>query len=352
MIEGAALAAFLLLAQQPDLESGLRKAVSRSPSSFQANHRLGEYLIQQNKLAEAIPYLERAQRADPRDRVNSYDLGLAYLRTGQTEKALRHVNHSLNAGETADLRNLLGLIQSETGDPVAAAKSFHRAAELDASEKNLFDLGDHLLRHGGVEDAGKTFAFAIERHPKSPRLRAGLGIALYSLGHYDQAVQSLCEAVDLDPKDSRPLHFLGKMYDVSPAASEQVRLRLADFVAKYPDNAFANYYYALSLWKRHERTNDTAELNRVEWLLKKAAAANPDFSDAHLQLAVLYEETGRDGLAIDAYNRALNGDANIEKAHYRLGQLFQRSGQQELARKHLAAYRALREKQKGTGSRP
>src|SRR5262249_57328614 len=68
-------------------EAQLQKALRASPHSFAANHNLGEFYIQQGRLAAAIPYLEKAQQADPKHYANSYDLALAYVLTGDATKA-------------------------------------------------------------------------------------------------------------------------------------------------------------------------------------------------------------------------------------------------------------------------
>lgn len=343
-----ALLLLALFAQQTSVEPALRQAAARAPASFEANHNLGEFLLQQGRLREAIPFLERAHRADRNHPVNGYDLGLAYLKTGDIEKARNHVSELLASGERTDLYNLLGAIEAQAGDPIAAARAFYRAAELDPSEKNLFDLGDHLLRHGGYADARKLFLFAIAKHPNSARLRIGLGIALYELREYDEAVRSLCRAVDLDPGDSRALYFLGKMHDVSPAMAGEVTQRLARFVERYPDNAEANFFYALSLWKRHDSPAEKADFEKVEHFLKKAAALDAHFAEAQLQLGILYDDTGRAALAMNSYRRALAIDPNLDKAHYRLGQLYSRAGQPELSQKHLAEWRRLQQKKQRT----
>ena len=67
-----------------------------------------------------------------------------------------------------------------------------------------------------------VFDYGVGRYPKSARLRVGLGVALYSLGRYDEAVERLCQAVDLDPRDTKALDFLGKMHDVSPQYANRV----------------------------------------------------------------------------------------------------------------------------------
>src|SRR5260370_22485783 len=232
-------------AQVTQTESILREQVRLQPASFQANHALGEFYIQQHNLKAAIPYLEKARQIDPAHYENAYDLALAYLQTGMTAQSRELIAALLAQKDRAELHNLLADVEEHEGHVAAAAKQYETAARMDPTEKNLFDLGSDLLRHRGFEPALKVFVFATGRYPQSARLRVGLGIAHYSLGQYDDAVATLCQAVDLDPKDTKALDFLGKMYDVSPQFADEVTRRLAHIVQIHPDNAAANYYYAL-----------------------------------------------------------------------------------------------------------
>ena len=114
-------------------------------------------------------------------------------------------------------------------------------------------------------------------------------MTLFAEGKYDDAVETLCAAVDLDPTDPRPFQFLGKVSTASPAHMPEIRKRLEGFVHLYPNNGLANYYYAMSLWKRTEG-EPVADTAVIEALLKKAIAASPDFYEAHFQLGILYQD--------------------------------------------------------------
>ena len=97
------------------------------------------------------------------------------------------------------------------------------------------------------------FQYGVQKYPRSAKMTVGLGVALYAEGKYDDAVKTLCAAVDLDPTDPRPFQFLGKVSTVSPARIPEIRKRLEKFVHLYPDNGPAIYYYAMSLWRAFRR---------------------------------------------------------------------------------------------------
>jgi tetratricopeptide (TPR) repeat protein len=210
------------------------------------------------------------------------------------------------------------------------ARQLERTARLDPSENNLFELGSYLLQHSGFAPGLTVFDYGVGRYPKSARLRVGLGVALYSLRRYDEAVERLCQAVDLDPGDTKALDFLGKMHDLSPQYADKVAERLRHFVELYPNNAAANYYYALSLG------------NHGEFYLQKAIQLDPAFTDAHYQLGLLSEAAGESGKAITQYEIAIRQRPGFSQAHYRLARLYQKSGHPDLARKQFALLKTIK----------
>lgn len=325
--------------QVTQTENILREQVRSRPASFQANRALGEYYLQQHNLTAAIPYLEKARQLDPSNYGNAYDLALAYLQTGATGKSREVITALLGVKDRAELHNLLGDVEEAEGHVDDAAKQYEIAARIDPTEKHLLDLGSDLLLHRGFEPALKVFVFATQRYPQSPKLRVGLGVAYYSLGQYDDAVETLCRAVDLDPKDTKALDFLGKMHDVSEQFAGEVTKRLAHFVQIYPDNAAANYYYALSLRKGSRGSQAEAEA-----LLVRAVKLNPAYAEAHYELGLLYEDGGQDAKAIQEYQFAIKARSDFSKAHYHLGRLYQKQGQPALAQKELDAFEALKAK--------
>jgi tetratricopeptide (TPR) repeat protein len=332
-------------AQVAENENILREQVRLHPENFQARHSLGEFYIQHRNLAAALPQLEKARQIDPSNYANAYDLALAYLQTGMTARSREVIAALLDRKDQAELHNLLGDVEEAEGHVQDAARQYEIAARMDPTEKNLFDLGSNLLRHRGFEPALKVFVFATGRYPRSPRLRVGLGIAHYSFGQYDDAVETLCRAVDLDPKDTKALEFLGKMYDISPQFADEVTKRLARFVQLYPDNAAANYYYALSLRKRALSPSSAGSQSEAENFLLRAVKLNPAHADAHYELGLLYEDEKQDTKAIYEYQLATRLRSDLSKAHYHLGRLYQKNGQPALAQKELDAFEALKAKQ-------
>ncbi len=323
-------------------EAGLRQQVAEHPGSFAANRRLAEFYIKTSRLQAALPYLEKAHRIEPGDYSNSYDLALAWLENRNLDASRKLLREMISRQDRGELHNLLGGVEEAAGNVDLAAREYETAARLDPSEKNLFDLGADLLKHRAYPPALTAFRYAAEKYPRSARLQVGFGIALYSSGKYAEAVETLCRAVDLDPKDTRALDFLGGMYDVSPELAAEVTKRLARFAELYPNNASANYYYALSLRKRNLTPGLNGSEARVEALLKKAVALRPGFADAHYQLGLLYSDEHRPGDAVRELEEAVRLRPDLKPAHYRLAQLYEEQGKAVLAHQEFEAFRSLR----------
>jgi tetratricopeptide (TPR) repeat protein len=314
-------------------------------SNFQDDHRLGEFYAKKGDLKTAVTYLRKAYEADPAQYDNAYDLALALLETGATQESRQVIQALLKQHEKAELHNLLGEVEEKEGHAQQSVGQYETAARMDLSEKNLFDLANELLLHNGAKPALKVLEFATGKYPKSSRLQVALGVAEYSLGRWDQAVDALCHAVDLDPRDTRAFDFLGKMHDISPQKADEVSRRLKEFARRYPDNAAANYYYALSLRQRAIAGNSSAAHDEAEKFLLRATKLQRDWPEPHYQLALLYEDESLADKATREYEATIRLRPAFAKAHYRLARLYERAGKRQMAQAELKAFEALKAKE-------
>jgi len=319
-----------------------RYALKLAPHDFDTNHNLGEFYIQAGKVADATPLLEEAQRIQPSSYDNGYDLALIYLHTNRLDDARRIIQGIALQKNTGELHNLLGQIEEKDGKFVEAVNQFETAAHMDPSDDNLFDWGSELLLHRTYEPAIDVFQAASKRYPKSPRLLIGLGMSLYSLGKYDEAVQALLTAADLDPTDARCYLFLSKAYDSSPTLAAGVIQRFKHYADLEPGNALAQYYYAISLWKGKRTEDSSVDLGTIEALLKHAVTMDEKLPEAHVQLGNLYADQHAWDKSIPEYVRALALNPNLPDAHYRLGQDYVHVGKKELAQSEFDTYQKQR----------
>jgi tetratricopeptide (TPR) repeat protein len=334
-------------------EASLRKLADREPGSFDANRRIGTLLVENGKPGEALPYLERAAQLNPASYENSYELALAHAAAGQYDRARADARTLLTGQEKlgqkgtqeqqAELHQLLGDVEEKLGNPLEAVREYQRAAELDPSEPNLFDWGSDLLLHRAFEPAIEVFTKGNRLFPRSVRMLVGLGVGWYARGAYDLAAQRLCEASDLNPDDPTPYLFMGKMESAETAQSACMVERLARFAKLQPENALADYYYALSL-SRRDSAQHADHLAQAESLLEKAVRLDPKLGIAYLQLGILDVGRGDFPKAIVAYQKAIAANPELEQAHYRLAQAYSRTGEPSKAQAELQLYEQLSKK--------
>jgi len=329
-------------------EASLRKLADREPKNFDANHRLGTLLVNTGKPGEALPYLEQAAQLNSGNYENSYELARAHAASGQYERASADARALLaapnnSAQKQADVHQLLGDVDEKLGNPLEAVREYQRAADLDPSEPNLFDWGADLLLHRAFEPAIEVFTKGNRLFPRSVRMLVGLGVAWYARGAYEQAAQRLCEASDLNPDNPMPYLFMGKMESVETAQSPCMVEKLARFATLQPENALANYYYALSL-SRRDSAQDRSRLAQAQSLLEKAVRLDPKLGTAYLQLGILDSNRGAFPEAIAAYQKAITANAELEQAHYRLALAYNRTGESAKAQAELQLYEQLSKK--------
>lgn len=325
-------------ASDREAESKLRMALVKTPGSFGANHQLGEFYLSAGRYEDAISLLEAAYKINSADFANGYDLALAYKANNDLPKARQQAQKMLASTNHADLHRLLGDIQESAGDPLQAVREYEAAARLDPSEQNYFEWGAELLLHRAILPAIEVFAKGNLAHPKSARLVAGLGAALYASGRYEEAAARLCAASDLKPDDELPYLFLGKMERAAQTPLPCGEEKLARFAREQPGNALANYYYAVALWKRNKASPGSAGMQQAEQLLARAVTIDPKCGDAYVQLGTLYATRGQMPEAIRAYQKAIEASPQSGEAHYRLGQAYKRSGDDVRAQQELLAY--------------
>jgi tetratricopeptide (TPR) repeat protein len=319
-------------------ENDLRAALARSPRSFDANYRLGEFYFVTKRHREAIPLLEAAYQIDPKNHANAYDLAMAYRASGDLTRARDQVRRMLAIKDGADDHRLLGDLDERLGDPLGAVREFELAVRMDPSEPNYFEWGTELLLHGAVQPAVEILTKGSVIYPQSSRILVGLGAALYASGSFDAAARRLCKASDLKPADPTPYLYLGKMEKASPTPLPCSEQKLERFATDQPGNGLANYYYAMTLWKREKGSENSPALQKAEALLEKAVAIDPSLGEAQLQLGVLYSARGAFEPAIHAYEKAVEVSPQLSEAHYRLALAYKRKGDEAKSRGQFQLY--------------
>jgi tetratricopeptide (TPR) repeat protein len=243
-----------------------------------------------------------------------------------------------------DLHSQLAEIEESEGRPVEAVKEYQRAAVMQPTEPHLFAWGAELLLHRAFEPAIEVFTKGRQLYAHSARMLLGLGAARFAEGSKEQAGQLILEACDLSPSDLAPYLFLGRLQSTENIEPPGWTDRMKRFVSLHPENAMAHYLYAVALTKqiRSQENFDAAEQE-----LKAAIELDPHLGDAYLQLGILRSEREDFPGAIAALQKAVETSPLPDEAHYRLAQVYRRTGEVDKAGKEMELFKKTSE-QKNT----
>ncbi|MGD0222917.1 MAG: sulfatase-like hydrolase/transferase [Terriglobia bacterium] len=176
-------------------------------SQAMADGQHGQYQESLRKLAEAA-------KAEPDSPAINYMMGLDYQNMHELPKAFEHFQAALKVNpDFATALYYLGVTQAEEGDLDGAAGSLARAIELDPTNfLAVFELGIIHLKKGSYDEAFQEFQRTVSLNPDYAPAQAAVGEGYLHQGKPDEAVKELERAVELDPQSRRSRYSLGLAY--------------------------------------------------------------------------------------------------------------------------------------------
>ena len=271
------------------------KAVEREPHNAQALTNLGLALTETGKAKEAVPYLQRALSETPNDPVAHEDLGVAELQQSHLDEAIAQYEKALELdGANPQLHYDLGLAYKLKDRMDDAVRELTKAAALDPMLPDPpYTLGILYMQMGRLEDAATQLKAALVLRPTNGDGWAILGSVLKQTEQADrrgEAEEALRKAITLLPNQPGPHITLAAVLAEEGRREEAAAERkLAAGLSKTAvdrQRATLNTNAGNQLLQRGEITD------AVEKYLD-AIAADPEYAEAHAQLAVAYARQGR-----------------------------------------------------------
>lgn len=238
------------------------------------------------------------------------------------------------------------------GDDPAATEQYRAALELhpDFLEAAV-KLGTQHLRAGRYGDAARQFVRAADLNDRLLAAFVGLGVAQHESGRAQESLATFDLAASLAPNttllfsETARLHLKSQGPSASAASEREEDDAAGEFgvptsegedllfdvlrrhraaLASRPLEADLHYRYGLLL-------QQIGDLGAAVSEYQAAAAISPTFPQAQTQLAIALRNTGRLDDAVRAFRQAVLADDADVALHYRLGLLFSRRSQFELA---------------------
>jgi tetratricopeptide (TPR) repeat protein len=319
-------------------EAAWRGLVRTSPKDYRYWTSLGACLAHQNRFAEAIEDYKKALAISPHDGQTNFNLGLAYFKLGNLERAIAPLRTAETAMPQAQQQTnvLLGMSYYGTGR--------HKEAipYLEAAQKEKPDNGElqlvlakaYLLAKE-YDKAKLQFGAMLERNPDSAQVHMLLGEAYDGSGKQEAALQEFRIAAGSGavPDAHFGLGYLlwrDKHYD---EAAEEFRRELAINPKHHPSLAYLGDVLLKS-----------GNAGNAKKTIQESIAVKDTLWITHYDLGIIAANEKNYARAIEQFKHALAMNNKRPEIHYHLAQAYKATNQSAEAQKELRIVSSLHEK--------
>ncbi len=187
-----------------------RKALELQPENTVADNNIGSVLLQQGHVEEAMAHWRGILARDPGDPDANNNLAGQLFQQGHAQEAIAHWQKTLEtrAGDP-NANNNLGTAYLLTGQLDAAVVQFEKALKYNSDNATACNgLGSALARKGQIEKAIPLFRKAVQIQPNNAEAHYNLGVQLFQMGRLSEAVPHLQKVLELNPGDVQTLNRL------------------------------------------------------------------------------------------------------------------------------------------------
>ena len=328
-----------------------RQALKLEEKNYTANYQLGRFLIRtgdKKLLPEAVEKLKKALEVDPRQYEVRFELIAAFRELGDTASALGQLE-ILQDAKPSDARvaYVAALLAVDKGDTKYAIERFNDALR---KEPNLIgawqDLGLLYAKLNRWNEAIEAFSELSKLQQNSVEAAYLLALSLYNAKRNAEAETEVRRALRLNGSFAEAHTLLGIILSARGASNNEAVESLTQAVALEPNDFDANFYlgrvqYALRNYADALKPLQTAvrlKPNNIEarFFLGTVLEAIGDSEKAlneyqeivkldeksffgQVGLGALYFKQGKLGEAVSALNSALTLDKESFEANWALG---------------------------------
>lgn len=301
----------------------------------------GQLLLDQREpgfAKTAIEDLTKAVAAQPNNVVMRFDLGRAYLASGDIKKAMNEFEQAIQRRQNYMPAHLamskLYLLQREYANAISSADRVLQLTSTQPSPDAILVKILALTGLGEVDKSRELLLQAIKLYPQVLEYHFELGRNYLAKNQVAQAEQSFRKALEINPKDFRGMAGIAEVYarngrldyaiqflneQLSTAANPVfLRNAIGNLLVRKGDleGALANYLelsktvpdsadLALRIGEVYRRKGD---LQSAVTYMQRSSELEPNNIVPLMQTAIVLSEMGRTREATDAYERAIRLD--------------------------------------------
>jgi tetratricopeptide (TPR) repeat protein len=222
------------------------------------------------------------------------------------------VNARMRAADAADMTSeTFRSVYFDLARAYERLRQFDRAITLLTQARTLspnepsieIRLSRSQQEAGKGDDAVRTLQAAVTKYPKEPMVRLALGSTLERSRKYSEAETVFRQIIAEDPNNADALNSLGYMFAERGQRLDEAVTLVEKALAIEPGNGA----YLDSLGWAYYKLN---QLDQAEGPLKEAAKQLPTVSVIQSHLGDLLNRQGQYQEAIDAWQKALEGDGD------------------------------------------
>ena len=330
-----------LRAQKHDLATnrkrareGYEKALADDPAYSPALRGLAVLDIESALYEPARERLQKAVGREPGDGLAWYFLGVAHLKTGEAQEALRCARQATRCAGTGSLAlDLAGRAHTALGERPAALDAFHKAVQLNPGDTVARD--HWLLALYAAGDSRSAFRYAKEissQHPTDLVPRALL--ALHSSKEMDHFAKEVEAFVGEHEFEMLETSLVFAEAGLPKEAAKLLSATSVDVAAQATRSPLPLYYLAwlaslgkdpgtsqLRLKQAAQTYRDGVFPSRPEELaiLSYAIRENSNDAHAHLHIGNLYAHLGRPAESVAHWQKAVELNPDLSVAWRNLG---------------------------------
>ncbi|MBZ5668715.1 MAG: tetratricopeptide repeat protein [Acidobacteriia bacterium] len=318
-------------------EKGLELARSLSEQAkndVRAHFTLGVLLAKQKQYDAAIHEFEVANSLQPNTFEILHNLGQAYLKKGDNEKARIVLGRVLRVSpESAETLYLIAQTYSEEGKDLDALELLVKAHKLAPRDTDVIFLMARLsMKQAFYEDAIPLLEEGLKVVPHRPSLLAALGECYFMMGNVEKAKDTFQTLIQVDPS-ARSYAFMGLCYR---------NLGRFDEAQKYLEQGLKVDPHDVScLYNMGYIASRQGQYDMGEKWLKQALEVDPDYAEALLELANLKMHQKKFEEAVPLLRKCAKLHPHPAPVYYRLQAAERELHQTEAAERDLKIFQTL-----------
>lgn len=296
------------------------RALAFTADNIVAQNNLGNALLDDGKVDEAIVHFKEARRIKPEDAKAAFNLGNALIQQGHLTEGINDLSEAVQLKpDYAEAHINLGSVLLKSSRVSEAIEHLQKALQMEPDQAVAWnDLGYAQLQQGAVDAAATCFQKAMQIDPSQPTTQNNLGNVLMQKGQADQAIPYYRKALQLKPVYSEAEYNLGTALAQKNNLDEAIA-HFARALQLKPDYASAAYNIGVARFHQ-DRVSEAADF------FQRALKINPNYAEAHYNLGNAFVRLGKIDEAIVQFRKALEIEPHQVATRNNLGFILLQNG--------------------------